>query len=75
MRDYYAAIHPYSGSEGGYINFMADGDDHHRVEADYASNYAELAQVNAAYDPGNLFHLSHNNITPAPGRAEDNAHA
>ena len=26
VRDYYAAVHPYSGTEGGYVNFM-DADD------------------------------------------------
>jgi len=29
VRDYYAAIHPHSGSAGGYVNFMS-GDDAHR---------------------------------------------
>lgn len=63
VRDYYAAIHPHSGSEGGYINFMA-GDDEHRVADNYGSNYERLARVKAAYDPDNLFHLNQN-IIPA----------
>ena len=26
VRDYYDAIHPHSGSDGGYVNFMSDDD-------------------------------------------------
>lgn len=63
VRDYYAAIHPFSGSEGGYINFMASDDDH-RVEANYGTSYRRLSEVKKAYDPGNLFHLNQN-VVPA----------
>jgi FAD/FMN-containing dehydrogenase len=63
VRDYYADIHPYSGNEGGYINFMA-ADDAGRVEANFGPNYSRLREVKAAYDPGNLFHLNQN-IVPA----------
>jgi FAD/FMN-containing dehydrogenase len=63
VKDYYAAIHPYSGSEGGYVNFMASDDDG-RVEANYGSNYRRLADVKATWDPQNLFHLNQN-ITPS----------
>jgi FAD/FMN-containing dehydrogenase len=59
VKDYYAAIHPYSGSEGGYINFMS-GDDEVRVSANYGANYDRLASVKASYDPGNLFHINQN---------------
>lgn len=62
VRDYYAAIHPFSGSEGGSINFQAADDD--RVEANYGSNFRRLAEAKAAWDPDNLFHLNQN-ITPA----------
>src|SRR5439155_1688245 len=37
VKDYYAAIHPFSGTEGGYINFMAD-DDAERAPANYGRN-------------------------------------
>lgn len=59
VKDYYSAIHPHSGSEGGYVNFMSD-DDHHRVSENYGQNYDRLATVKAAYDPHNLFHVNQN---------------
>jgi FAD/FMN-containing dehydrogenase len=62
VRDYHAALEPYT-SAGGYINFMA-GDDQTRIQANYGSNYARLAAVKKAYDPTNLFHLNQN-IAPA----------
>jgi FAD/FMN-containing dehydrogenase len=63
VKEYYAAIHPHSGSEGGYINFMA-GDDGERVEENYGHNFAKLARVKGTYDPDNVFHLNQN-IKPA----------
>ena len=63
VRDYYDAVHPYSGSDGGYINFMAD-DDAGRVEANFGRSYARLAQVKHTYDPDNVFHLNQN-VVPA----------
>jgi FAD/FMN-containing dehydrogenase len=65
VKDYYAAVHPHSGSIGGYINFMS-GDDDHRVPANYGANYQRLAAVKATYDPENLFHINQN-IPPAVG--------
>ena len=66
VKDYYAAIHPHSGGEGGYINFMSSDDDH-RAPANYGANYQRLAAVKATYDPDNLFHINQN-IAPAKGR-------
>ena len=63
VKDYYEAVHPHSGSEGGYINFMS-GDDAERALANYGANYERLAQVKLTYDPDNLFH-SNQNIAPA----------
>ncbi|MFW8637606.1 FAD-binding oxidoreductase [Cribrihabitans pelagius] len=65
VRDYYDAIHPHSGCDGGYINFMSD-DDGHRAAANFGENYARLAEVKAAYDPDNVFHVNQN-IEPAKG--------
>jgi FAD/FMN-containing dehydrogenase len=59
VRDYYTAVHPYSGTEGGYINFM-DADDAARATENYGRSYERLRQVKNTYDPGNLFHLNQN---------------
>jgi hypothetical protein len=66
VKDYYAAIHPHSGSEGGYVNFMS-ADDGSRVADNYGANYQRLSAVKAVYDPDNLFHVNQN-IAPANGR-------
>ena len=59
---YWEALHPTSAG-GAYVNFMMDeGTD--RVRASYGRNYDRLAQVKAAYDPGNMFHINQN-IQPA----------
>ena len=63
VRDYWSAIHPYSGTDGGYVNFMGT-DDQGRVEANYGANYERLSKIKATYDPDNLFHLNQN-IKPA----------
>ena len=63
VRDYYAAAHPYSGNEGGYINFMS-ADDAARAPKNYGTTYDRLRAVKATYDPDNLFHLNQN-VTPA----------
>src|SRR3989440_368540 len=57
-RDYWMALHPYSAG-GGYINMMMD-DGADNVKAAYRDNYARLAQLNATYDPSNLFHVNQN---------------
>lgn len=61
-KDYWLALHPYS-SGGGYVNMMMD-EGEETVKAAYRENYARLAQIKAAYDPTNLFHINQN-IKPA----------
>ena len=63
VRDYYRAIHPHSGTSGGYINFMS-GDDADRAPENFGHHYDRLRRVKATYDPDNLFHLNQN-VLPA----------
>jgi len=64
VKDYHAAVHPHSGADGGYGNFMSSDDDY-RAAANYG-NHERLAAVKATYDPDNLFHINQN-IAPAIG--------
>jgi FAD/FMN-containing dehydrogenase len=55
---------PYAPGTGSYVNFMNDYEAD-RVRASYGpAKYQRLAQVKAAYDPGNVFHRNPN-IDPA----------
>ena len=66
VKDYYAAIHPHSGSEGGYVNFMS-ADDAERAPENYGANYERLAAVKATYDPDNVFHVNQNIVPTERG--------
>jgi FAD/FMN-containing dehydrogenase len=63
VRDYHAAIAPYSQA-GGYVNFAA-ADDQDKVAENYGANYARLVEVKRRYDPGNVFRVNQN-IRPLP---------
>ncbi len=57
-REYWEAVHPFSGG-GAYVNFMMEeGPD--RVRATYGPNYERLARLKREYDPGNLFRVNQN---------------
>jgi FAD/FMN-containing dehydrogenase len=63
VRDYFAAIAPYSQA-GGYTNF-ASGDEQDRAAENYGANFGRLTEIKRRYDPDNLFHLNQN-IQPHP---------
>jgi len=62
VKDYYAALVPYS-ERGGYINFAA-ADDSDRVGPNFGCNFEQLRKLKAKYDPANRFRVNQN-ITPA----------
>ncbi len=58
VRDYWAALHPYSAG-GAYVNFLMDeGQD--RIKATYRDNYARLVDTKRTWDPANFFHVNQN---------------
>ncbi|MGY1775875.1 FAD-binding oxidoreductase [Geodermatophilus sp. SYSU D00804] len=63
VRDYFAALRPYT-EPGGYTNF-ASADDAPRAAEDLGANHARLTEVKRRYDPDNLFHLNQN-VPPSP---------
>ena len=63
-RQLWAGLLPHAPGLASYVNFMNDYDAD-RVRASYGpAKYQRLAQVKAAYDPGNVFHRNPN-INPA----------
>jgi FAD/FMN-containing dehydrogenase len=72
VRDYYAAIAPFS-QPGAYVNFAAS-DDQDKVAVNYGANYGRLLEVKRRYDPDNLFHLNQNIRTaPVPSPRHEQA--
>ncbi|HEX4883444.1 MAG TPA: FAD-binding oxidoreductase [Casimicrobiaceae bacterium] len=62
-RRLFEAAAPYATGEV-YVNFLTE-DEADRVPNAFGPNLQRLAQVKAAYDPQNLFHVNHN-VRPVP---------
>lgn len=58
-REYYDAVQPCTGTEGGYVDFLS-ADDAERAPENYGRTYDRLRAIKATYDPENLFHLNQN---------------
>jgi FAD/FMN-containing dehydrogenase len=57
-REYWEALHPFSGG-GAYVNFMMDeGAD--RIAASYRDNFKRLQEIKLKYDPDNFFNVNQN---------------
>ena len=59
LRGWFAELDPHTG--GYYDNIEYDGD---KTAGNYGPNYARLAEIKTAYDPGNQFRMN-SNIEPA----------
>jgi FAD/FMN-containing dehydrogenase len=57
-REYFDAVHPYSGG-GAYVNFMMN-EGQERVKATYRDNFERLVETKNKYDPTNLFRVNQN---------------
>jgi FAD/FMN-containing dehydrogenase len=65
VRDFAAAMEPYTDHQGMYVNAIGEGDDH-RIPDSYGDKYGRLARIKAEFDPANVFHRNRN-IPPSPG--------
>jgi FAD/FMN-containing dehydrogenase len=58
----------HASAGGGYVNFIGADQGRDRIRAAYGSNYGRLAEVKAAYDPGNFFRFNYNIASAAAVR-------
>jgi FAD/FMN-containing dehydrogenase len=64
VKEYWAAVHPFS-APGGYVNFMMGDGDQARLRATYGDNYDRLAAIKRRYDPTNFFSQNQNILPEA----------
>ena len=62
VREYYAALEPYS-EKGGYINFTSE-DDRGKAAENFGRSYGRLRKIKAKYDKANVFRFNQN-VAPA----------
>jgi FAD/FMN-containing dehydrogenase len=58
VKEYWAALHPYSAG-GAYVNFMME-EGEERIKATYRDNFERLVAIKNEYDPTNLFRVNQN---------------
>ncbi|MFC6731675.1 BBE domain-containing protein [Haladaptatus sp. GCM10025707] len=59
-RDLFTDMIPHS-TGGVYVNFLSEGEGEDRIRAAYGpEDYDRLAEVKAAWDPDNVFHMNQN---------------
>jgi hypothetical protein len=58
IKEYWAALHPYSAG-GAYVNFMME-EGEERIRATYRDNFERLVEIKNKYDPTNLFRVNQN---------------
>jgi hypothetical protein len=63
VRDTYAITKPFMAARC-YANYMGDDEDSGEMSSVYGTNLPPLRQIEAKYDPENIFHLNQN-IMPA----------
>ncbi len=59
-KEYWQAVQPFSKNGGGYVNFMMDDGDEHRLKATFGENYDRLVALKDKYDPQNFFSVNQN---------------
>jgi len=58
-RETYTAMQPFVGL-GRYVNYLDHDESEDPVAAAYGSNYRQLQELKAKYDPSNFFHMNQN---------------
>jgi hypothetical protein len=68
VRAFWSDLVLHASGIGSYVNFMSEYEEN-RVRAAYGpKKYQRLAQIKAAYDPGNVFHATPTSPKRTPGK-------